>query len=310
MQTLVRPGLRVSLLNMVANALLAMAKLVAGLVGHSYALVADAVESFADIAGSAIVWGGLTISARPPDDDHPYGHGKAEPLAALAVGLMLVAAATGIAVQAVHEMGADDRSPAPFTLVVLLGVVVTKETLYRITSRVGDRLGSTAVSADAWHHRSDAITSLLAAIGISISLWGGPTYAAADDWAAVVASVVIAFNGGRFTWRAISELMDTLPGKDVLAGFESAAMDVVGVRNVEKVFARKTGMVYLVDMHIEVDGYISVRDGHEVAHAVKDAVLVANPRVADVLIHIEPYGRVSCDDQTAGARRTTRREGS
>lgn len=274
---------------MAANAVLATVKLVAGLVGHSYALVADAVESFADIAGSAIVWGGLTLSAKPADDNHPYGHGKAEPLAALAVGLMLCAAAVGIGVKAVGEILRPHHAPATFTLYVLIGVVIVKESLFRTVRRVGAELDSTAIRADAWHHRSDALTSAAAAIGISVSLFAGEGYESADDWAAMAASGLIVFNGARFVRSACAELMDTQPSQDVLDGIATVARGVTGVRGVEKVLARKVGIGYWVDMHVEVNGALSVREGHDVAHRVKDAVRGRDPRVIDVLIHVEPY---------------------
>ena len=281
--------MRVSLLGMAAGAVLATVKLVTGLVGHSYALVADAVESFADIGSSAIVWGGLAISVRPPDQDHPYGHGKAEPLAALAVGLMLIGAAIGISVQAVREIVTPHHAPEPYTLIVLLLVVIIKETLFHISSRVSRQIGSTALHADAWHHRSDALTSLFAAIGISVSLLGGTGYEAADDWAALLACGVIAFNGLQFTRRAMGELMDAQPDPQILAGLTAAAESVSGVKAVEKVLARKMGTAYLVDMHIEVDGAMSVRDAHDLAHRVKDEVRRRDTRVDDVLVHVEPH---------------------
>jgi cation diffusion facilitator family transporter len=284
-----RPGLRISLFGMAASAALATVKLVSGIVGHSAALVADAVESFSDVASSAIVWGGLAVSARPPDDNHPYGHGKAEPLATLAVGLLLIGAAVGIVAGAIREILAPHHAPAPFTLFVIGGVIIVKETMFRISVSVGRRIHSTAVTADAWHHRSDAITSLIAAIGISISILFGPAYEVADDWAAIAASLVIVFNGTRFTREALLELMDTQPGPDFLADVTDAAAAVPGVRHVEKVLARKMGTVYLVDMHIEVDGHMRLDDAHRLAHAVKDKVRAEVRRVYDVLVHVEPH---------------------
>ncbi|MEE9293376.1 MAG: cation diffusion facilitator family transporter [Phycisphaerae bacterium] len=289
MPTSVSTGIRVTLLGMACSGVLATVKLATGLIGHSYALVADAVESFADMAGSAIVWGSLVVSARPPDHDHPYGHGKAQPLGGLAVGLMLVGAAVGISIQAVNQIIAPLTGPAPFTLFVLVLVIVVKEALYRFALRVGDSIDSTVVRVDAWHHRSDAFTSLAAFIGIGISVYGGPGYESADGWAALAASGLIAFNGVRFIRMTAGELMDVQPPPEVLEGMAQAAREVSGVKRVEKVLARKVGTSYLVDMHIEVDGAISVREGHNLAHVVKDVVRSHNPGVADVLIHIEPY---------------------
>ncbi|MEK7757228.1 MAG: cation diffusion facilitator family transporter [Planctomycetota bacterium] len=281
-------GLRVSLAAIAINAVLATVKLVAGLLGNSYALIADAIESFADIGSSTLVWGGLTISARPPDQNHPYGHGKAEALAALVVALMLFGAGVGIAVQAMREIVTPHHVPATFTLFVLVAVVVIKETMYRMASAIGGRLGSTAVSADAWHHRSDAITSLIAGVGIAIAVCGGPGFAPADDWAALAASGVIFYNGGRFVRRAVDELMDIRPAEEVLTSAERVARGVQGIYAVEKVLARKMGTTYLVDMHVEVDASMSVRDAHALAHRVKDAIRDSNLNIADVLIHVEP----------------------
>ncbi len=288
MEPRAKAGIRATLLGMAVSGLLATVKLVAGIIGHSHALVADAVESFSDLFSSAIVWGGLTLSAKPPDDDHPYGHGKAESLAALAVGLMLIGAAIGIAVQAIREILVPQRAPALMTFFVLIGVVIVKELLFRFSNRVAAGIDSLALRADAWHHRSDAITSLIAAIGISISLIGGEGYESADVWAALLASGVIAFNGSRFLHQATLELMDTRPDPQLISNISLAATSVAGVRTVEKVLVRKVGMNYWVDMHIEVDGELTVYEGHELAHRAKDAIQNKHPNVADVTIHVEP----------------------
>lgn len=290
MRNQLQRGVRVSLLAIVANVLLATVKLIAGLVGHSYALVADAIESLSDCVSSLIVWGGLVVASRPPDDTHPYGHGKADPLAALAVGVLLIAAAIGVCVKAVHEILHPHHAPAPFTLLVLAGVVILKEALYRVASRVGAEIASTSVRADAWHHRSDAITSLIAGIGISVALLGGPGYEPADDWAALLASGIIGFNGARFARLAFHELMDAQPPTSLIESITRTASRVPGVRGVEKVLARKSGPTILVDMHLEVDADITVRAGHNLAHRVKEAIRTAEPAVADVLIHVEPVG--------------------
>jgi cation diffusion facilitator family transporter len=280
-------GLRLSLAGLFINGGLAIIKLITGVVGHSYALIADAVESMADIFGSLVVWGGLRIARQPPDEDHPYGHGKAEALAGLVVALMLIGAAIGISIEAVREIIAPHHAPAAYTLWVLLGVVAVKEVLYRIGRRIARDSRSSAVLADAWHHRSDAITSLAAAIGISIALIGGAGYEPADAIAALFASAIILFNALRLMRPPLRELMDTEP-PHITQQARDIARGVVGVVDVEKVLARKSGTRYWVDMHVEVDGSISVHDAHELAHQVKDAVRQAMPRVQDVLIHIEP----------------------
>ena len=281
-------GARVALIGMAANVVLATVKIVAGTVGHSYVLIADGIESALDIAGSAIIWGGLKFAARPPDETHPYGHGKAEPVAAILVSLGVLAAAFVIAVQSVREIVRPHDSPAPFTLVVLVVVVVVKELLFRFVNRLGRDVESTAVQTDAWHHRSDALTSIAAFIGISIALLGGPGWQSADDWAALFACGLIAANGWRLFNPALHEVLDTAPRGEIVERVRIAAAAVPGVVEVEKCFVRKMGLEFYVDLHVGVDERISVRAGHDLAHEVKNAIRQTNPRIADVLVHVEP----------------------
>lgn len=283
-------GMRLSLLGMFANIALATIKLLAGLLGHSYALVADAVESMADIVGSLVVWSGLRIASQPPDENHPYGHGKAEPLAALIVACMLIVAGLGIAVASIREIFVPHHAPAAFTLWVLIGVVVVKEVLFRIGNRLARKSESTAVLADAWHHRSDAITSAAAAIGISITLIGGPGYEPADDYAALFASFIILYNGFKLARKPLHELMDADISGQVTDQAREVAQRVSRVKAIEKVRARKSGIEYWIDMHVEVDPQMTVNEAHDVSHRVKDAVRAALPNVRDVLVHIEPHG--------------------
>lgn len=281
-------GGRLALLGILVNLLLAIIKLVAGFVGNAYALIADGIESTLDIASSFIIWCGLKVAARPPDDTHPYGHGKAEPIAAIVVSLAVIAAAVGLAVQSVREISRPHHTPKLFTLVVLVLVVITKEILFQFVIKTAKRAESTAIQADAWHHRSDAITSLAAFIGISIALIGGKGYECADDIAALFACALIGYNGWRLLMPAFYELMDTAPPEEVRTRVRSAAAAVDGVQEIEKCRVRKMGLEYYVDIHARVDGSISVSEGHRIAHAVKDAVRDSNPVVADVLVHIEP----------------------
>jgi cation diffusion facilitator family transporter len=274
---------------LLVNAALVLVKLIAGIVGHANALVADAVESSADIFSSIIVWMGLSIAAKPADEDHPYGHGKAEPLAAAVVSLMLLAAAAGISILAIREILHPHHLPAPFTLFVAAGVILVKETLYRRVRRVGEDVGSTAVAADAWHHRADAASSLAAFIGISIALVGGPGWEAADDWAALVAAVIVAVNGIRTLRPAISGLMDEAPDDTVNARALEAAKSVDGVRRVERLNIRRSGLGFYVDLHVQADPGISLEEAHEIAAKVKYAILDALPTVIAVLVHMEPY---------------------
>ena len=283
-----RATIRVTLLGMLMNAILAVVKLLSGLFGHSYALVADAIESMTDILSSLILWGGLYVAQQPPDENHPYGHGKAEALTALIISLMLIGAAIGILGAAVREIVAPKHSPAPFTLLVLVMVIVVKETMYHVARRTALRTGSSAGAADAWHHRSDAITSLAAAVGITIALLGGPGYERADAIAAILAAVVIGFNAVRIMRPPLFELMDA-DCREVSIHAEKIARQVQGVLGVETVISRKIGNRYLVDMHVEVDPTISVHHGHEIAHLVKDEILNKEPVIRDVLIHIEPH---------------------
>jgi cation diffusion facilitator family transporter len=250
--------------------------------------VADAVESMADIFSSLIVWRGVVVAAAPPDEDHPYGHGKAEPLASAMVATMLLLAATWIAIQSVREIVTPHRAPAPFTLLVLVGVVVVKELLFRFVQGEADAVDNSAVRSDAWHHRSDAITSFAAGLGITVSLLGGAGYEAADDVAAVFAAGIIAWNGWRLLRPAMDELMDTCPDSALVERLRHIAARVPGVDNVEKCFARKSGYQYFVDMHVEVQPALTVVEAHAIAHEVKDAVRHEVPSVCDVLVHIEP----------------------
>src|SRR3954468_3549538 len=202
-------GARVALLGMFVNVVLTAAKISAGLFGNSYVLIADGIESALDIAGSFVIWGGLKVAARLPDETHPYGHGKAEPVAAAVVAAGVIAAAVGLAVQSVREIFTPHHAPAPFTLIVLITVIVIKEVLYRFVIRLGRHVESTAVQTDAWHHRSDALTSVAAFVGIAIALIGGPGWESADDWAALFACGLIAYNGYKLLSPALHEIMDT-----------------------------------------------------------------------------------------------------
>jgi cation diffusion facilitator family transporter len=287
-------GIRSAQLGLLVNATLAGVKLVAGLVGNSYALVADAVESTADVLASIAVWGGLAIAAQPADEDHPYGHGKAEPLAASAVALMLLGAAVGIAFEAIQEIRTPHGPPAAWTLAVLVAVVLAKGVLSRRVFTVGTAIGSTAVKADAWHHLSDAVTSAAAFIGIGLAVWGtriggDPAWAAADDWAALAASGVIAYNGVALLRPALNDLMDRMPGAEVVDPVRRAAQSVPGVLAVEKLHVRRTGLVYHVTIHVQAEPTTPLDEAHALGHRVADAIRGAVPQVDAVVVHMEPY---------------------
>ena len=271
------------------NTALAIIKLIAGVVGHTYALVADAVESIADIFSSLVVWGGLHIATLPADEDHPYGHGRAEALASAVVSLMLLAAAVGIAIEAVREIRTPHHAPAPWTLIVLIVVIIVKEILSRRVFDVGHEVGSRAVLADAQHHRSDVITSAAAFVGISVALIGGPGWETADDWAALLAAGVIFTNGVKMLRPALDDLMDRAPDDVMVRRIGEAALEVEDVIAIEKIKIRKVGLTYVVDLHVQADAGLSLHDAHIVSGKVKGAIRGAVPAVDGVLIHMEPY---------------------
>jgi cation diffusion facilitator family transporter len=282
-------GMRAALAGLFVNIVLVIVKLVAGIAGHSSALVADAIESFTDIFSSLIVWGGLRITTRPADEEYPYGYGKAEALAAVIVSLMLLGAALGVAVAAIGEILTPQHMPAPFTLAVIAAVVPVKEILFRRVLRVGSETGSSAVKADAWHHRSDALTSAAALVGIGVALWGGPGWESADDWAALLAAFVIAWNGFYLMRPAIHDLMDRMPDRPITAQIASTALSVDGVRAIEKLRVRKVGVDYFVDLHVQADRWLPLLEAHVLSGKVKGAIRAAVPEVGGVLIHMEPY---------------------
>ncbi len=284
-----RLGIRTAQVGMLINTVLAAVKILAGVFGRSYALIADGVESTADIFSSLIVWGGLRIASRSADDAYPFGYGKAEAIAAAAVALLLLAAAIGIAVESVREIVTPHHTPRPFTLAVLVGVILVKEVLFRRVVRIGTDVGSTAVRADALHHRSDVITSAAAFIGISIALIGGPGWESADDWAALVAATIIVYNGVGILQPAIHDLMDRAPGEEMRGRVAAAARSVPGVCAIEKLKVRKAGLGYYVDLHVQADPTLPLHAAHVLSGMVKSSIRQTVPEVAGVLIHMEPF---------------------
>ncbi|MBL8763639.1 MAG: cation transporter [Phycisphaerae bacterium] len=283
-----RIGQRVAVTGLVVNVVLSVVKLLAGLLGHSAALIADAIESLTDIGGSLVIFSGLRIGSRPADQEHPYGHGKAESLAGLIVSLMILGAGLAVGIGAIRGILTPPRSPEPYTLGVLLSVAAIKECMFRWVRHVGQRLDSAAIVVDAWHHRSDALTSLAAAAGISIAVFGGPGYESADSWAALLAAILMMYNGARLIALPVRELMDAEPS-ELIDRARAVAEGVPGVRAVEKVYARKHGTRHWLDMHVHVAANLSVRDGHNIGGAVKAALRADIPSVDNVLIHIEPF---------------------
>ena len=281
-------AVKTAYLSIVGNTFLAVIKAVTGILGNSYALIADAIESTSDIFSSVLVLFGLKYSSKPPDDNHPYGHGKVEPLITYAVVCFLVISASLIAYHSIHNLFTPQEVPKPYTLVVLGLIIVFKEGVYRFISKKSDETKSTSLKADAWHHRSDAITSLTAFIGISIAIFMGEGYEVADDWAALIASLIILYSAYHIFRPALGEIMDEHLYDDLIEEIREISKGVDGILDTEKCYVRKTGMKFLVDLHIEVDGKISVKEGHDIAHTLKNELFSQLPQIENILIHVEP----------------------
>ncbi|WP_018613865.1 cation diffusion facilitator family transporter [Segetibacter koreensis] len=282
-------GMKTTLIGIAISIILVFVKGIAGHLGHSYALIADATETGADIFSSALLWIGLRIALKSPDEEHPYGHGKAEPLAAVVIALFLIGAALWIAYNSLQFITTPHELPEKFTLYILIIVIIIKETMFRYVLNVGKKIKSQAVKADAYHHRSDAITSVAAFIGISIALIGGRGFEGADDWAALIAAGLIIYNAIGLLRPALAEIMDAAPSNEIVMKVRRLAGAVPHVIGIEKCYVRKMGFDYYVDLHIEVDGEFSVTEGHRISHLVKDALLKSDLRVTNVLVHVEPY---------------------
>ena len=282
-------GKRAARVGLLTNALLAVFKLVAGVIGNSYALIADAIESSADVVSSTIVLGGLHVASREPDQHYPFGYGRAETLAGAVVALMLLGAGTAIAIQAVREIRTPHHTPAWWTLVVLVVVMTVKTVLSRRVAAVGVEIGSTAVRTDAWHHFSDALTSAAAFVGILIAVIGGPGWESADDWAALAASGVIGFNAIVLLRPAIADLMDRSPDMSVLESIRVAAAAVPGVLAIEKMAVRHVGLSYRVIIHVQADPQITLREAHSLGGVVTRAIHDHVEQVQSVVVHMEPY---------------------
>jgi cation diffusion facilitator family transporter len=288
-QARAQAGATLVLRGIALNLVLAAVKFAGGIFGHTYALIADGAESLLDVLSSLLVWAGFRVAARPPDANHPYGHGKAEPLAALAVAGFVFLMAGLIAVQAVHKIITPHQGPAWWTLIVLAGVVVAKMAFSRRMGAAGEEVGSTALGVEALHHWADAMTSAAAFVGIAIAVWGGKGWETSDDWAALFACVIIAFNGVGMFGKALGDVMDTAVATSFENEVRAVALTVPGVQALDKCRVRRSGLSHLVDIHVRVDGELTVREGHDIAHAVKDALLASAPHaISDVSVHIEP----------------------
>ncbi len=283
-----KPAIRTAYFSILGNTILAIIKGLSGVFGNSYALIADAIESTTDIFASGLVLFGLKYSNRPADKNHPYGHGKIEPLITFLVVAFLVTSATIIAYESIRNIQTPHKTPEPWTLIVLGCIIIWKEISFRVVIKKSKQLNSSSLKADAWHHRSDAITSIMAFIGISIALLFGTGYETADDWAALLASAFIIYNSYLIFRPALAEVMDEHLYDDLLEEIRQESINVKGVIGTEKCFIRKAGMEYHVDLHAIVDGKISVKKGHEISHRLKDHLQHKIPSLGHILIHIEP----------------------
>ncbi|MDR1054411.1 MAG: cation diffusion facilitator family transporter [Prevotellaceae bacterium] len=281
--------------SILSNFCLAMVKAIVGIIGNSFALIADAIESTADIFSSIIVWAGLKISLKPADKSHPYGHGKIEPLATFIVVAFLITAAVVIAIHAIKNISTPHKMPAPYTLIVLTGVVIVKELAYVFINKRSKQIKSSSLKADAWHHRSDALTSLAAFIGIAIALIMGKGYENADDWAALFAVIIILYNSYLIFRPALGELLDEQQYDGLIDKIRVISTQVEGVKEIEKCYVRKFGMKFYIDIHVWVDGNMSVCEGHNIAHRLSDYIKMNFEEISGINSHIEPCGKCNND---------------
>ncbi|MFV8361637.1 cation diffusion facilitator family transporter [Flavobacterium sp. LS1P3] len=281
-------AIKATYFSIIGNTSLAIIKGLAGFFGNSYALIADAIESTTDIFASFLVLFGIKYSNKPADENHPYGHGRAEPLITFLVVGFLITSATIIAYESIINIGTPHELPKPWTLIVLGAIIIWKEYSFRVVMKRSIQTNSSSLRADAWHHRSDAITSVAAFLGISIALVLGNGYESADDWAALFASGFILYNSYQIFRPALGEIMDEHLYDDLIEQIRIVSLQVDGIIDTEKCFIRKAGMQYHVDLHAIVDSNSTVKEGHDLAHKLKDTLREEIPELGHVLIHVEP----------------------
>ena len=281
-------AIKATYFSIIGNTSLAIVKGLAGFFGNSYALIADAIESTTDIFASFLVLFGIKYSNKPADDNHPYGHGRAEPLITFLVVGFLITSATIIGYESIQNIGTPHDLPKSWTLYILGAIIIWKEYSFQLVMKRSKETNSSSLEADAWHHRSDAITSVAAFLGISIALYFGKGYESADDWAALFASGFILYNSYKIFRPALSEIMDEHLYDELVEEIRVVSLTVPGVIDTEKCFIRKAGMQYHVDLHARVEGTITVRAGHDIAHDLKDTLRAQIPSLGHVLIHVEP----------------------
>ncbi|MAT13886.1 MAG: cation-efflux pump [Planctomyces sp.] len=296
--SLYREAIRASLLGLIVNVLLGVVKLVAGLVGNSYALISDAVNSIGDSLTSIVVTFALFIAQRPADQEHPYGHTRAEAIAASNVALVIIISAFYVGWGAIQRLNVVHEIPAAWTLWIAGINVFIKEGLYRYKVNVGKRTGSTAIIANAWDHRSDALCSLAVFAGLSVVRWGGPQFLWVDEGAALLVALFILWNGYQLFQKSASELMDVQANDQFVDQVRDVAARVEGVKEIETLWVRKSGLEYFADIHIEVDARLTVEEGHLIGHRVKDRIMEEFKSIRDVLVHLEPHPHIHTTKRT------------
>ena len=284
-----KTAIKATYFSIAGNTILAIFKGLAGFFGNSYALIADAIESTTDIFASFLVLFGLKYANRPADKNHPYGHGRAEPLITFIVVGFLITSALIIAHESINNIKTPHNLPKKWTLMVLIPLILWKEISFQLVMKKAKETNSSSLKADAWHHRSDAITSVAALIGISIALFMGKGYETADDWSALFASGFILFNSYKIFRPALGEIMDEHLFDDLIIDIKNVSLTVEGIIETEKCFIRKAGMKYHVDLHAIVNADISVKQGHDIAHKLKDTLKNQIPQLGHILIHVEPH---------------------
>lgn len=297
---LYRQSRRAALAGLLVTLSLAVAKLIGGWAGNSLALLSDSVHSFGDALASAGIWGALAWAEQPPDSEHPYGHMRIEGIAALTVAVLLVVSGLGVAYEAIASWHSPLPPPQWYTLPIALAGVLANEAIYRYSIAVARRTGSKAVETSAWDQRLDVVGSMVVLVGLAVATWAGPDWYVVDKASAVAVALIICCAGGTLFWGSLQELMDRQAEAPLLAAIRDAALAVSGVRGVEKLLARKTGLEYLVDIHVEVDPAITVDEGHAIGHCVKSRLVDSLVAVKDVLVHIEPHQsrpeKIQCSD--------------
>jgi cation diffusion facilitator family transporter len=281
-------GRRIAILSVAASGVLALANIASGLLAGSTAVVAAGLEFAGDVLASLIVFLGMVIASRPPDANHPYGHGRFEILAGLLVGLILVLGGCGIAFRALEKVSEVHAPPARGAVYPLIAAIVIKAVLATLKFRTGRGISSAALVADAWNDAVDILSAMVALIALALSVHNPAEFLAADHYGGFAVGVIVILTGFRVVRDASMELTDTMPSNAVLENIRRFALEVPGVEGVEKCFARKTGFKYHVDIHIEVDPSLTVATSHDIATDVRQHLRRRAPTVADVLVHIEP----------------------